>query len=64
MVIEAALTIRMVFHFPLRQTEGFLRSLAQLLELELPIPDHTIAVRDKPFPLNGPFPGMTWQIRR
>jgi len=31
--IEAALTIRMVFHLPLRQTEGFLRSLAQLLEL-------------------------------
>ncbi|MFH1764813.1 MAG: transposase [Gemmatimonadota bacterium] len=28
--IEAALTIRMVFHLPLRQTEGFLRSLAQL----------------------------------
>ncbi len=26
--IEAALTIRMVFHLPLRQTEGFLRSLA------------------------------------
>ncbi len=36
--IEAALTIRMVFHLPLRQTEGFLRSLAQLLELDLPIP--------------------------
>ena len=35
--IEAALTIRMVFNLPLRQTEGFLRSLAQLLELELPI---------------------------
>ncbi len=29
--IEAALTIRMVFNLPLRQTEGFLRSLAQLL---------------------------------
>ena len=26
--IETALTIRMVFHLPLRQTEGFLRSLA------------------------------------
>jgi IS5 family transposase len=43
--IEAALTIRMVFHLPLRQTEGFLRSLAQLLELELPIPDHTTLSR-------------------
>ncbi len=33
--IEAALTIRMAFHLPLRQTEGFLRSLAQLFELDL-----------------------------
>ena len=32
--IEAALTIRMVFHLPLRHTEGFLRSLAQLLEVD------------------------------
>jgi IS5 family transposase len=43
--IEAALTIRMVFHLPLRQTEGFLRSLAQLLDLDLPIPDHTTLSR-------------------
>ncbi len=43
--IEAALTIRMVFHLPLRQTEGFLRSLAQLLEIDLPIPDHTTLSR-------------------
>ena len=43
--IEAALTIRMVFALPLRQTEGFLRSLAQLLELDLPIPDHTTLSR-------------------
>jgi IS5 family transposase len=41
LAIEAALTIRMVFHLPLRQTEGFLRSLADLLGLEPPIPDHT-----------------------
>ena len=43
--IETALTIRMIFHLPLRQTEGFLRSLAQLLELDLPIPDHTTMSR-------------------
>jgi hypothetical protein len=33
--IQAALTIRMVFHLPLRQTEGFLRSLADMLEVDL-----------------------------
>lgn len=43
--IEAALTIRMVFHLPLRQTEGFLRSLADMLELEILIPDHTTLSR-------------------
>jgi hypothetical protein len=30
LAIEAALTIRMVFHLPLRQTEGFLRSMRKL----------------------------------
>jgi hypothetical protein len=45
LAIEAARTIRMVFHLPLRQTEGFLRSLADLLEIELPIPDHTTLSR-------------------
>ena len=43
--IEAALTIRMVFHLPLRQTEGFLHSLMQLLDVDLPIPDHTTLSR-------------------
>ena len=43
--IEVALTIRMVFQLPLRQTEGFLRCLLQLLELNLPIPDHTTLSR-------------------
>ncbi len=43
--IETALTIRMVFHLPLRQTEGFLRSLADELELNIPIPDHTTLSR-------------------
>ena len=43
--IEAALTIRIVFHLPLRQTEGFLRCLAQLLDVKLPIPDHTTLSR-------------------
>ena len=45
LAIEATMTIRMVFHLPLRQTEGFLRSLAELLEVDLPIPDHTTLSR-------------------
>ena len=43
--IEAALMIRLVFHLPLRLTEGFLRCLAELLGVDLPIPDHTTLSR-------------------
>ena len=43
--IEAALTIRMVFHLPLRQTEGFVASLIDLMGLALKAPDHTTLSR-------------------
>ena len=39
--IETALTIRAVYHLPLRQTEGFLLSIFDLLEVSLPVPDYT-----------------------
>ena len=39
--IETALTLRLVFNLPLRQTEGFLRSVLSLLALDLEAPDHT-----------------------
>jgi hypothetical protein len=39
--IETALALRLVFHQPLRQTEGLLRSIADVLEINIAIPDHT-----------------------
>ncbi len=52
--IEAALTIRMVFQLPLRQTEGFLRSLAHMLEVEI-----------RPFKLSGPISNdIAWTWNR
>ena len=39
--IETALTLRLIFHLPLRQTEGFLRSIFGMLCLDLSAPDHT-----------------------
>ena len=39
--IEIALMVRMVFHQSLRQTEGLLGSLRDLLGVDLPVPDHT-----------------------
>jgi hypothetical protein len=45
LAIETALTIRRVFHLPLRQIEGFLRSLVDFLELGLSVLDHTALSR-------------------
>jgi hypothetical protein len=39
------LTLRVVFHLPLRQTEGFLDSLLSLMGLDLKAPDHTTLSR-------------------
>ena len=38
--IETALMVRLVFHQPLRQTEGLLGSLLELMGIDLPVPDH------------------------
>jgi hypothetical protein len=43
--IETALMVRLVFHQPLRQTEGLLGSLLELMGLDLPVPDHTTVSR-------------------
>ena len=45
LAIETAHTVRLVFGLPLRQAEGFLRSLFGLLGLDLPVPDHTTLSR-------------------
>jgi len=39
--IETSLTLRAVYHLPLRQTEGFLLSIFDLLGSDLPVPDYT-----------------------
>lgn len=45
--IETAVTVGMVFHLASRQTEGFLLSLFQLLNLDNDVPDHTTISRRK-----------------
>lgn len=45
LAIETVLTLRLIFHLPLRQTEGFLRSLFDLTDLDLEVPDHTTLSR-------------------
>ncbi len=63
LAIETALTLRLVFRLPLRQTEGFLRSVLALLSSDLDAPDHTtlsrrsqcLAVRRLRIPAHGPI---------
>jgi hypothetical protein len=43
--IETALVPRLVFKLPLRQAEGFLRSILSLMDLNLETPDHTTVSR-------------------
>ena len=63
LAIETALTLRLVFRLPLRQTEGFLRSVLTLLSSNLDAPDHTtlsrrsqrLDVKLQGFPVKGPI---------
>ncbi len=45
LAILTALTLRVLFRLPLRQTEGFLESLLRLMGLDLKAPDHTTLSR-------------------
>src|SRR3954463_16031231 len=48
LAIATALTLRAVFRLALRQTEGLIGSILQLLGLELMVPDHsTLSRRDE-----------------
>ena len=44
LAIETALTLRLLFKLPLRQTEGFLKSIFRLMNVGLNVPDHTTLV--------------------
>ena len=48
--IETALTLRMLLHLPLRQTEGFLRSIFKLMNITLDMPDHSTMCPSKRAP--------------
>jgi IS5 family transposase len=62
LAVETALILRAVFHQPLRQTEGLVGSLLELMGLDLPVPDHstlsrrarTLAVAPQIRTANGP----------
>ena len=41
LAIETALTLRLLYHLPLRQAEGFLHALFGMMRLDLSAPDYT-----------------------
>ncbi|SER75735.1 Transposase DDE domain-containing protein, partial [Pseudovibrio axinellae] len=45
LAIETCLTVRVVFGLALRQTQGFMRSLLQLMKLDLVVPDFSTLSR-------------------
>jgi hypothetical protein len=45
LAIETSLILRTVFHQPLRQIEGLVGSLLELMGLDLPVPDHSTLSR-------------------
>ncbi len=45
LAIEICLTLRVVFRLPLRQTQGFMRSIAKLMDLDLVVPDYSTLSR-------------------
>jgi hypothetical protein len=53
--IELILMVKEVFHLTNRQSEGFMRSLFAMLEMSLPVPDHsTLSKRGKTLKVNLP----------
>ena len=58
LAITTALTLRAVFRLALRQTEGLIGSILQLLGLALPVPDHsTLSRRAETLDVPRPRPG-------
>jgi hypothetical protein len=62
LAIRTALTLRAVFRLALRQTEGLIGSILQLLGLDLAVPDHSTLSRraetlvvPRALPCTGPF---------
>ena len=43
--IETAMTLRLLYHLPLRQAEGFLHALFGIMRLDLSVPDYTTLSR-------------------
>ncbi|WP_445504831.1 IS5 family transposase [Microvirga sp. G4-2] len=63
LAIKTALTLRAVFRLALRQTEGLIGSVLQLLGLDLPVPDHsTLSRRAETLEVPKPRPSSRGRV--
>jgi hypothetical protein len=63
LAIRTALTLRAVFRLALRQTEGLIGSVLQLLGLDLPVPDHsTLSRRAETLEVPKPCPSARGSV--
>jgi Transposase DDE domain len=63
LAIMTALTLRAVFRLALRQTEGLIGSILQLLGLDLAVPDHsTLSRRAQTLEVPGPCPSSRGSV--
>lgn len=56
--IETAVFIRQVFHLPLRQTEGFMTSLARIMKAEITL----VVRRQLSWPVDDNYLGRFWLL--
>jgi hypothetical protein len=71
LAIETTLILGAALRLPLRQTEGFMRSLMEVMKLEFAVPDHTtlarrrrtVDVKDDRWPRKGPIDILIGQNR-
>lgn len=55
LAIQCCLTLKIIYHLPLRATQGFVGSLLELLRLPLSAPDYSLlSIREKTLPLRLP----------
>ncbi|MEM9148448.1 MAG: transposase [Pseudomonadota bacterium] len=60
LAIETVLLLAAAFDLPMRQAEGLARSILTLMDLDLPVPDHTtLARRRRTVALDMRTPGRT-----
>ena len=59
LAIETALTLRLLYHLPLRQAEGFLHALFGMMRLDLSAPDYTTLSLDLLTAVEGPLVRVT-----